>query len=148
MRLIPRILVGWLLASTCCFADAEGTQPVTLGFYITGQTGNDVLDTIIPELARLSFAEAIPRETSSEHLPVATFRRPNGDEIQVTAGKQCALVTFFGPRILPGTDSSAFGRRFAQIHANLKRYISRLPQPHPTILEGEIPPTGLCPREF
>jgi hypothetical protein len=28
------------------------------------------------------------------------------------------------------------------------KYIARLPQPHPLILEGEIPAKGLCPSEF
>jgi hypothetical protein len=140
--------MAWLLTSTCCFAGSEGTQPVTLGFYITGETGIDVLDTIIPELARLGFAEAIPRDMSVEPFPVATFRRANGDEIQVTAGKRCALVAFYGAWVLPGTDPGAFAERFAAIQANLKKYIARLPQPHPVILEGEIPAIGVCPSEF
>ena len=148
MRLLQKIIVAWLLTSSCCFANSEGTQPVTLGFYITGETGIDVLDTIIPELARLSFAEAIPRDISVEQFPVATFRRANGDEIQVTAGKRCALIAFYGARVLAGTDPGAFAQRFTAIHANLKKYIARLPQPHPVILEGEIPARGLCPREF
>ena len=148
MNLLPRIIMVWLLTSSCGLANSEGTQPLTLGFYITGETGIDVLDTIIPELARLEFAEAIPRDISVEKFPVATFRRANGDEIQVTAGKGCALVAFYGARILPGTDRGAFAHRFTAIHANLKKSIARLPQPHPVILEGEIPTVGICPREF
>jgi hypothetical protein len=148
MRLSQKIIAAWLLTSICCFANSEGTQPVTLGFYITGETGIDVLDTIIPELARLSFAEAIPRDISVQQFPVATFRRANGDEIQVTAGKRCALVAFYGARVLPGTELGAFAQRFTAIHANLKKYIARLPQPHPVILEGEMPARGLCPSEF
>jgi hypothetical protein len=148
MKRLPGIIVAWFVASTCCFADSESKQPITLGIYITGQTGADVLETIIPELARLSFAEAIPREMSSEHLPVATFRRANGDEIQVTAGKGCALLAFFGARIAPGADPGAFVHRFGTIHADLKNHLERLPQPHPKMLEGEIPPSGVCPSEF
>ncbi len=137
-----------LLASTVCFADSGGAPVPTLGFWISGETGMDVLETIIPELAHLNFAEAIPRDTSSEHLPVAIFRRSNGDEIQVTAGKRCVLVAFYGAEDLPGTDRRGFSRRYSAIHADLKKYLASLPQPHPTILEGEVPPIGSCPTAF
>jgi hypothetical protein len=124
----------------------------TLGFYITGETGADVLETIIPELARVGFAESLPREASTEQLPLATFRRSNGDEIRVAAGKRCALLAFSGAGVPPGTDRKTYGRaygqRFSNVHAILKRYFARLPPPHPIILEGEIPPVGTCPSEF
>jgi len=148
MRLLRKVLVMGLLASTVCFADPGGAPVPTLGFLISGDTGLDVLETIIPELARLNFAEAALRDTSAEHLPVATFRRSNGDEIQITAAKQCVLVAFYGAEDLPGTDRGAFARRFAAIHADLKKYLASLPQPHPRILEGEVPPIGSCPTAF
>jgi hypothetical protein len=148
MRLLPKILVLGLLASTMCFADSGGAPDPTLGFWISGETGVDVLATIIPELARLNFAEAIPRYTSAEHLPIATFRRSNGDEIQATAGKRCVLVAFYGAEDLPGADRGRFARRYSTIHAGLKMYLANLSQPHPTILEGEVPPVGSCPTVF
>jgi hypothetical protein len=148
MRLLPKVLVVGLLVSTVCFADPGGAPVPTLGFLISGETGLDVLETIIPELARLNFAEATPRrDTSAEHLPVATFRRSNGDEIQVTAAKQCVLIAFYGAEDSPGTDRGAFARRYAALHADLKKYLASLPQPHPRILEG-VPPLGSCPTAF
>jgi hypothetical protein len=148
MRLLSRILALGLLASTMCFADSGGASVPTLGFWISGETGVEVLATIIPELARLNFAETIPRDTSAEHLPVATFRRSNGDEIQVTAGPRCVLFAYYGAEDLPGADRGEFARRYSAIHADLKRYLAKLPQPHPTILEGEVPPVGSCPTAF
>ena len=148
MRLLRKSLVKGLLASTICFANPGGAPVPTLGFLISGVTGLDVLETIIPELARLHFAGATPRDTSAEHLPVATFRRSNGDEIQVTAAKQCVLVAFYGAEELSGTDRGAFARRYAALHADLKKYLASLPQPHPRVLEGEVPPIGSCPTAF
>lgn len=152
MRLLPIALTVWLFATTVGFADSEESSVPTLGFYITGETGADVLDTIIPELARVGFTESLPREASTEHLPLATFRRSNGDEIRVTAGKRCAVLAFSGAGAPPGTDRKTYGRaygqRFADVHATLKQYFARLPRPHPIILEGEIPPVGMCPSEF
>ena len=147
MRLLPIALGVWLFAAS--IADSTESSMPALGFYITGETGADVLDTIIPELARVGFTELLPREASREHLPLATFRRPNGDEIRVTAGKECAMFWFSGADIPLGTDRKAYGRlygdRFSKVHAILKGYLEQLPQPHPMILEGEIPPVGMCP---
>ena len=152
MRLLPITLTAWLLATTIAFADSNDTSMPALGFYITGETGADVLDTIIPELARVGFTEHLPREASTEHLPVATFRRLNGDEIRVIAGQRCAMVWFSGADVPPGIDRKVYGRsygdRFSKVHAILKQYFAQLPPPHPTILEGEIPPVGLCPGEL
>jgi hypothetical protein len=148
MRLIPTILVMALLALTYRFADSEGASVPTLGFWIAGETGVDVLETIAPELARLNFGEEIPRETSTEHLPVVTLRRSDGDEIQVTIGKRCVLFAFYGAEDLRGTDRGGFARRYSSIHANLKKFLASLPQPHPTIFEGDVPPIGLCPTAF
>jgi hypothetical protein len=152
MRLWPMLFILWLPAITESIAGSTQPSMPTLGFYITGETGADLLDTIIPELARVGFAESLPREVSTEHLPLATFRRSDGDEIRVTAGKQCALLAFYSAGVPPGTDRKKYGRayahRFSDVHATLKQYFARLPQPHPTILEGEIPPVGMCPSEF
>ena len=146
MRLLPIALAVWLLAAS--IADSKESSMPALGFYITGETGADVLDMIIPELARVGFSE-LPREASREHLPLAVFRRSNGDEIRVTAGKECAMLWFSGADVPPGTDRKAYGRlygeRFSKLHAILKEYFVQLPQPHPMILEGEIPPAGMCP---
>jgi hypothetical protein len=147
MRLLPIALIVWLFATS--LADSKEPSMPALGFYITGETGADVFDTIIPELARVGFTEFLPREASTEHLPVAMFRRSNGDEIRLTAGKQCAVLWFSGADVPPGTDRTTYGRlygdRFSKVHAILKQYFLRLPQPHPIILEGEIPPVGMCP---
>lgn len=147
MRLLPIALTVWLLATS--FADSRESSMPALGFCITGETGADVLDTIIPELARIGFTEFLPREASTEYLPLATFRRSNGDEIRVTAGKQCAMLWFSGANVPSGTDRKTYGRsygeRFSKVHEILKQYFVQLPQPHPTILEGEIPPVGMCP---
>ena len=148
MRLSRQLLVMALLASTVCFADSGGAPVPTLGFLVSGETGVGILETIIPELARLNFAEALPRDMSAEHLPVATFRKSNGDEIQVTAGKRCVLVAFYGAKDLPETVRGGFARRYSSIHADLKKYLASLPQPHPTILEGEVLPIGSCPTAF
>ena len=148
MRHLPNLLAMGLFASTVCFADAGDAQVPTLGFWISGETGVDVLETIIPELARLNFAEVTPRDESAEHLPIAIFRRSNSDAIQVTTRKRCVLVAFYGARDLAGTVRGAFARRYAAIHADLKKYLATLPQPHPTILEGEVPLTGSCPAAF
>jgi hypothetical protein len=146
MRILPTVLGVWLLVASVGFADTAGSPMPALGFYITGETGADVLDTIIPELARVGFAEAMPRDMSTGHHPAATFRRSNGDEIRVTAAKRCAIVVFFGANVFSRTEGAAYGRRFADVHATLKSYIARLPHPHPRILEGEIPPLGMCPN--
>jgi hypothetical protein len=147
-RLLRKFLVVGLLASPVCFADTGGAPVPTLGFFISGETGLDVLETIIPELARLNFAEATPRDTSAEHLPVVTFRRFDGDEIQVTAARQCVLVAFYGAEDLPGTNRGAFALRFAALHADLKKYLAALPQPRPVILEGEVSSIRSCPTAF
>jgi hypothetical protein len=152
MRLLPVALTVWLFAATVGFADSRESSMPTLGFYVTGETGVDVLDTIIPELARVGFAESPTRGISTERLPIASFRRSNGDQIRVTAGKRCALITFSGAVVPAGADvktyGRAYGRRFSTVHATLQRYFAQLPQPHPKILEGEIPPVGMCPSEF
>jgi hypothetical protein len=152
MRLLPTALMVLWLLNDQSFANSPESSMPTLGFYITGETGADVLETIIPELARVGFAESLPREASTEQLPLATFRRSNGDEIRVTAGKRCALLAFSGAGVPPGTDRKTYGRaygqRFSNVHAILKRYFARLQPPHPIILEGEIPPVGTCPSEF
>lgn len=151
MRLLP-IALPVLFATTVGFADSEEPSMPALGFYITGETGADVVDTVIPELARVGFTESLPREASTEHLPLATFRRSNGDEIRVIAGKRCAVLWFSGADVPPETDRKAYGRsygdRFSEVHVILKQYFARLPQPHPMILEGELPPVGMCPSEF
>jgi hypothetical protein len=150
MRLLTIALTTWLLGMTIGFADSEELSMPALGFYIAGQTGADVLETIIPELARVGFTESLPREASTEHGPLARFRRSNGDEVRVTAGKRCATLWFSGADVSPGTDRKTYGRaygvRFSEIHAILKQYLARLPQPHPIILEGQIPPLGMCPE--
>lgn len=152
MRLLPIAVTLWLFATTVGFADSNETSMPALGFYITGETGADVLDTIIPELARVGFTELLPREASTEHLPLATFRRLNGDEIRVIAGKRCAMLWFSGADVPPGIDRKTYGRsygdRFSKVHAILKQYFVRLPLPHPIILEGETPPVGMCPGEL
>jgi hypothetical protein len=152
MRLLPVALTVGLFATAVGFADSGESSMPTLGFYITGETGADVLDTIIPELARVGFAESLSQQLSTEHLPIASFQRSNGDQIRVTVGKRCALITFSGAVVPSGADvktyGRAYGRRFSTVHASLQQYFARLPQPHPRILEGEIPPVGTCPSEF
>jgi hypothetical protein len=152
MRLLPIALIVWLCATTAGVADSNETSMPALGFYVTGETGTDVLDTVIPELARVGFTELLPREASEEHLPLATFRRLNGDEIRVIAGKRCATFWFSGADVPLGADRRTYGRlygeRFSKVHEILKQYFLRLPRPHPMILEGEIPPVGMCPSEF
>jgi hypothetical protein len=152
MRLLPIALTVFLFAPTVGFADSGESSLPTLGFYIIGETGADVLDTVIPELARMGFAESLPREMSTEHLPMASFQRSNGDQIRVIAGQRCALVTFSAAIVPSGADVKTYGRaygnRVSTVHASLKQYFAQLPPPHPRILEGEIPPVGMCPREF
>lgn len=55
VRLLLIALTVWLFTTTAGFADSEDTLMAALGFYITGETGADVLDSIIPELARVGF---------------------------------------------------------------------------------------------
>ncbi len=74
MRLELCVLLSCFLISIGCFADSIVNPTPTLGFYIPGETGNYVLDTIIPELARLKLSEATPRDMSIEHFPVSNFR--------------------------------------------------------------------------
>ena len=152
MRVWPIALTMWLFATSAGFADSGETSMPALGFYITGETGADVLDTIIPELARVGFAESLPREMSTEHLPIAVFQRSNGDQIRVIAGRRCSSLTFSSAVVPSGADLETYGRdygrRFAAVRASLQQYFARLPQPHPKILEGEIPPVGMCPSEF
>ncbi len=151
MRLLPIALTVWSFASTASFADSGESSLPTFGFYVAGETGTDVLDTVIPELARMGFAESLPREMSSEHLPMAVFQRANGDEVRVIAAKRCALITFSADLVPSGADVKAYGRayekRTSSLHASLKHYLAQLPPPHPAFLE-EIPPVGLCPGEF
>jgi hypothetical protein len=150
MRLLPIALIIWVLTSTVGFADSNETFMPALGFHIAGESGADILETIIPELARLGFSESLPRELSTEHLPVATFRRLNGDEVRVTSGRQCTVLWFSGAALPPGSDlrtfGHAYGERFSNLQAMLKQYLVRLPQPHPRILETDILPVGVCPE--
>jgi hypothetical protein len=150
MRLLPIALAVFLFVAAIGFADSKGPSMPALGFYITGESGADVLDTITPELARVGFTELLPREASTERLPLAKFRRANGDEVRVTAGNRCAMLWFSGANVPLGTDRKAYGRsygdRFAELHAILKQYFAQLPQPRPVILEGETPPVGMCPE--
>ena len=71
MRFLPIALTVWLFTTAVGFADSGESSLPTFGFYVAGETGADVLDTVIPELARMGFAESLPREMSTEHLPMA-----------------------------------------------------------------------------
>ena len=87
----------------------------------------------------------LPDDRSADNLPITTMRRLNGDEIQITAGKQCVIVAFLGADVLPATGPDTFTHRFNAIHADLRKYLASLPQPHPVILEDRAPPVGTCP---
>jgi len=147
LKRLPVVWACGLLFATFCLAGSEKSPVPTLGFYIAGESGTDVLDTLIPELARLRFAEVSNRYISAEHFPVATFRSDR-DEIQVTAGERCALITFFGAAVRPESNAKVVVRRYSAIHSALERYLATLPQPHPRLLGGEIPPAGFCPSDF
>jgi hypothetical protein len=130
-----RVVLIALVAAT--FAPAAGyTNPpaLTLGIYIHGPSGVDVLDTLRPELARLGFAQVAVDETS-QHLPALLLRHANGEELELVAGQTCARLSFFGLAKLDDTDPPGYLQRFNAIHADLKNYLARLPPPHPTVVE-------------
>jgi hypothetical protein len=142
-----RILLVTIFASASCLADSPGRRLPTLGLYVGGETGSDVLEIIIPKLSQLNFSEALPRAMSGEHLPVAIFRDADGDELQAVIGTGCVLLEFNGAEISPGTDPNDVVGRFNAIHDTLEQYFSELPQPHPRIL-SEVPTPAGCPTEF
>jgi hypothetical protein len=147
MHVWCRILLVTIFASASCLADSPERRLPTFGLYVGGERGSDVLGIIIPELSQLNFSEALPRTTSGEHLPVAIFRRADGDELQAVIGSGCVLLEFNGAEILPGTDPNGVIGRFNTVHDTLEQYFSELPQPHPRIL-SEVPMPAGCTTEF
>jgi hypothetical protein len=80
----------------------------------------------------------------SEKSPVPTL----GFYIAGESGERCALITFFGAAVRPESNAKVVVRRYSAIHSALERYLATLPQPHPRLLGGEIPPAGFCPSDF
>jgi len=130
------------------FAPVVGyTSPpaLTLGIYIHGPNGVDVLDTLRPELARLGFSQVAVDETS-QHLPAVLLRHANGEELELIAGQTCARLSFYGLAKLNDTSPPGYLQRFNALHADLKNYLARLPPPHPTFIE-KVPLEDGCPSD-
>jgi len=139
-----RVLLSTLLAVTVAPVVGYTNPPaLTLGIYIHGPSGVDVLDTLRPELARLGFAQVAVDETS-QHLPALLLRHVNGEELELVAGQTCARLSFFGIANLDDTDPPGYLQRFNALHADLKNYLARLPPPHPTFIE-KTPLEDGCP---
>lgn len=139
-----RVSLSALLFVT--FAPVAGyTNPpaLTLGIYIHGPSGVDVLDTLRPELARLGFVQLAVDKTS-QHLPAVLLRHANGEELELIAGQTCARLRFYGLAKLADTDPPGYLQRFNALHADLKTYLARLPPPHPTFVET-VPLEDGCP---
>ena len=136
------------LATTGCLANPAATRLPTLGRYVVGESGADVLATLIPGLSRLQFTRVLPGATSTEHLPVARFRHANGDEIDAVVGRRCVLLEFNGVAVVPGPGAARVIGRFNALQAALDAYFSGVPAPRPRMLAGELPPAGWCPMEF
>jgi hypothetical protein len=141
-----RVLLSALLVVTFAPVAGYANPPaLTLGIYIHGPSGVDVLDTLRPELARLGFAQVAVDETS-QHLPAVLLRHANGEELELMAGKTCALLSFYGLTKSDETDPPGYLQRFNALHADLKNYLARLPPPHPTFIET-VPLEDGCPTD-
>jgi hypothetical protein len=140
------LLIALLTLTASVVASADDRLP-TFGLYIVNSSHTDVLADIMPTLSRIGFAETVPRELTGEHLPVATLKNADDDELQAVVGRGCVLLEFNLAEAPIGPERDVAMRRLKAVHDRLEQYFSKLPEPRPRILTAVPIPDG-CPNEF